>query len=441
VRLRGVQRYHWARDVDEALSLLSAYQGKGAILAGGVDLARSPRTDIEGLIDITGIGLSYVRKENGLQIGATTTLTEILEHPLAQEYAGGILPETLRKVAYPALRNVATLGGAAVSAHPWADIPTLLVALGAQARWQGSREEKATVEELYGREFRKIFRESVLLELFFPAWDGAFAFEKITRNAGDIALLNVCASLGLKDGKIALGPGGCGRPAHAGRTPPLAGGSSRGRAAQRSPLAKSRRGSESEGGGGERSAGRGLVAKGSGGSFGPAGSRTGYGKSRGKEGLVKIYFELNGKPQYVEVEPGESLLSLLRRLGMKSVKEGCGSGECGSCTVLLEGKPVRSCILFAPKIQGKRVTTLEGLGTLDNPHPLQLAFVEAGAVQCGFCTPGMILTSYALLERNPNPTPDEVREYLVGNLCRCTGYKKIVDAVLLAAEWKREGRW
>ena len=102
MRLRGVQRYHWARDLDETLSLLSAYQGKGAILAGGVDLARSPRTDIEGLIDITGIGLSYVRKENGLRVGATTTLTEILEHPFAQEYAGGILSETLRKVAYPA---------------------------------------------------------------------------------------------------------------------------------------------------------------------------------------------------------------------------------------------------------------------------------------------------------------------------------------------------
>ncbi len=156
---------------------------------------------------------------------------------------------------------------------------------------------------------------------------------------------------------------------------------------------------------------------------------------------MKIYFELNGKPQYVDVEPGESLLSLLRRLGMKSVKEGCGTGECGTCTVLLEGKPVRSCLTFAPKVQGKRVTTLDGLGTVEDPHPLQRAFVEAGAVQCGFCTPGMILTAYALLQANPDPTPYEVRETLVGNLCRCTGYKKIVDAVLLAAEWKREGKW
>ncbi len=156
---------------------------------------------------------------------------------------------------------------------------------------------------------------------------------------------------------------------------------------------------------------------------------------------MKIYFELNGKHQYVDVDPGESLLSLLRRLGMKSVKEGCGTGECGTCTVLLEGKPVRSCITFAAKVQGKRVTTVEGLGTLDNPHPLQRAFVEAGAVQCGFCTPGMILTAYALLQENQDPTPHEVREHLVGNLCRCTGYKKIVDAVLLAGQWRREGQW
>lgn len=156
---------------------------------------------------------------------------------------------------------------------------------------------------------------------------------------------------------------------------------------------------------------------------------------------MKIHFELNGKPQYVEVGPGESLLALLRRLGMKSVKEGCSTGECGTCTVLLEGKPIRSCLTFAPKVQGKRVTTLEGLGTLGDPHPLQETFVEAGAVQCGVCTPGMILTAYALLEEDPDPTPHKVREYLVGNLCRCTGYQKIVDAVLLAAQQKREGQW
>ncbi|MFN3346323.1 MAG: FAD binding domain-containing protein [Candidatus Bipolaricaulaceae bacterium] len=222
VRLRGVKRYHWARDVDEALSLLSAYQGKGAILAGGVDLARSPRTDIEGLIDVTGTGLSYVRGDaSGLRIGATTTLSALLEHPQAREYAGGVLAQALRVVAYPALRNMATLGGAVVSAHPWADVPTLLVALGAEVRYQGpSGEKRTTLEDLYHTNFRTTFRESVLLEVSLPAWDGAFAFEKVGRNAGDIALLNACAGLGIREGRIVWARVAVGaRPARGERLP------------------------------------------------------------------------------------------------------------------------------------------------------------------------------------------------------------------------------
>lgn len=156
---------------------------------------------------------------------------------------------------------------------------------------------------------------------------------------------------------------------------------------------------------------------------------------------MKLYFELNGAPRYEEIGPGESLLSLLRRLGMKSVKEGCGTGDCGACTVLLDGRAVRSCLIFAAQIRGRRVTTVEGLGTVDNLHPLQEAFLAAGAVQCGFCTPGMILTAYELLSQNDDPKPEEVREAIAGNLCRCTGYRKIVDAILLAAKGKKEGRW
>lgn len=156
---------------------------------------------------------------------------------------------------------------------------------------------------------------------------------------------------------------------------------------------------------------------------------------------MKITFNLNRVPQYLDVEPGEPLLSLLRQLGMKSVKEGCGTGDCGACTVLVDGRAVRSCLMLAPQIQGKKVLTLEGLGTVDDPHPLQKAFLDSGAVQCGFCTPGMVLVAYELLLGNDNPSRDEVAEAISGNLCRCTGYVKIVDAVLLAAQWKREGRW
>lgn len=156
---------------------------------------------------------------------------------------------------------------------------------------------------------------------------------------------------------------------------------------------------------------------------------------------MKIAFDLNGVPQYLDVEPGEPLTALLRRMGMKSVKEGCDTGDCGACTVLLDGRAVRSCLMVAPQVQGKRVLTVEGLGTVDDPHPLQQAFLDSGAVQCGFCIPGMVLVAYELLARNSDPTSDEVREAIAGNLCRCTGYVKIVDAVLLAARWKREGRW
>lgn len=156
---------------------------------------------------------------------------------------------------------------------------------------------------------------------------------------------------------------------------------------------------------------------------------------------MKIAFELNGVPQYLDVEAGEPLVALLRRLGMKSVKEGCDTGDCGACTVLVDGRAVRSCLMVAPQVQGRKVTTVEALGTVDDPHPLQRAFLDAGAVQCGFCTPGMVLVAYELLGRNDDPTPEEVREAIAGNLCRCTGYVKIVDAVLLAARWKREGRW
>ena len=205
MRLSGIKRYHFARDVDEALSLLAAYYGRAALLAGGVDLARSARGDLEGLIDITGMGLSYVREEGGgLRIGATTTLTGILESKAAKEYLGGFLCEVLRRVAAPPLRNMATLGGAVASAHPWADIPTVLVALGAEVRWSDEKgEHRASAEELWQRQFRKMFRNAVLTEIRLPAWEGAFAFEKLSRSACDIALLNCACGLGVEDGKIA----------------------------------------------------------------------------------------------------------------------------------------------------------------------------------------------------------------------------------------------
>ena len=149
-----------------------------------------------------------------------------------------------------------------------------------------------------------------------------------------------------------------------------------------------------------------------------------------------VRFRVNGEQTTVHVEPTKTLLDVLREdLFLTGTKRGCDSGECGACTVLLNGQAVNSCLILAPELDGKDVLTIEGLSKdRKELHPLQKAFIEKGAVQCGFCTPGVIMTAKALLDENPNPTEEEVRYGVSGNLCRCTGYSKIVEAILTAGE-------
>lgn len=151
-------------------------------------------------------------------------------------------------------------------------------------------------------------------------------------------------------------------------------------------------------------------------------------------------FVVNGKPYEVMLEPNMTLLEVLRdQLGLTGAKYGCGVGECGACTVLIDGKPVLSCSTLAIRVRDRKILTIEGLAQHTALHPIQKAFIDYGAIQCGFCTPGMILTAKTLLDENPNPTKEEVKSALSGNLCRCTGYVKIVNAVLAAAEAMRKG--
>lgn len=148
-----------------------------------------------------------------------------------------------------------------------------------------------------------------------------------------------------------------------------------------------------------------------------------------------IRLKVNGEDYEVLVKPNMTLLDFIRNgLGLTGTKKGCDEGDCGACTVLLDGKPVNSCLVLALEANGKEVLTIEGLGQEGGLHPLQRAFIEKGAVQCGYCTPGMILSAKALLDVNPTPTEDEVRSAIAGNLCRCTGYVKIVEAVLTATK-------
>ena len=150
---------------------------------------------------------------------------------------------------------------------------------------------------------------------------------------------------------------------------------------------------------------------------------------------ITIELELNGQLQRFEIAENETLLYLLReRAGLTGAKKGCDLGECGACTVIMDGRAVNSCCVFAVQADGRRVETIEGLGSPDHPHPLQQAFIDAGAIQCGFCTPGMIMAAKALLDRNPRPSRAEIRQALSGNLCRCTGYEKIERAVEMASQ-------
>ncbi len=151
-----------------------------------------------------------------------------------------------------------------------------------------------------------------------------------------------------------------------------------------------------------------------------------------------ITLTVNGEPRTVDVAGHETLLWMLReRLGLTGTKDGCSAGDCGACTVLLNGEPVNACLVLAAQAEGAEIITIEGLQRDGSPHPIQRAFYEEGAVQCGYCTPGFILSGVALLEKNRAPSQDEIRAALSGNLCRCTGYSKIIAAVERAArEWR-----
>ena len=153
---------------------------------------------------------------------------------------------------------------------------------------------------------------------------------------------------------------------------------------------------------------------------------------------VEVEFVLNGKPAKVLAKPNSTLLDTLRNeFKLTGTKKGCDRGDCGACTVQLDGRAVNACLVLTPQVAGKKVVTIEGIGTPDKLHPLQETFVDFDAVQCGYCIPGLIMSAKALLEENPNPTNEEIRNYVSGNLCRCTGYLHQIDAIKATAKMKK----
>ena len=146
--------------------------------------------------------------------------------------------------------------------------------------------------------------------------------------------------------------------------------------------------------------------------------------------MISLKFILNKKEVSIEADPSIRLLDLLRdKFNLTGTKEGCGIGECGACTVMVNGQAVNSCLILAGQINGSDILTIEGIAVNDELHPLQRNFLSHGAVQCGYCTPGMVISAYALLQENPDPSEEEIKDAIAGNLCRCTGYKQIIEAV------------
>lgn len=154
---------------------------------------------------------------------------------------------------------------------------------------------------------------------------------------------------------------------------------------------------------------------------------------------MKIHIMINRESKEIEIHPGDRLLDVLRREGYHGVKEGCGDGNCGACVVLLDGCPVNSCLMLAARADEREIITIEGIGSPAEPHPIQKAFADHGAIQCGFSTPGSILSTYALLKENPHPTKAEIQRALDGNLCRCTGYVKKIEAIASLAGTEQPG--
>ncbi len=456
----------------EALALLGEHGAEAKALAGGQSLVpllnyRLARPRL--VVDISGLPLGGLRVENGqLRLGA------LVRHHILEESAEiarhcPLLAEAASLVGNVRVRALGTLGGSLAHADPAAELPMALGALGARLTLEGTagRRTVAAAEFATGPLTTVLGPDELLTEVEMPLVPGAgWAVEEFARRAGDFALVAVAALVSLdrqgrvEDARLALGGVGPAPVRARAAEDALRGGEparerlSRAAEAARDGLAPP---SDAFASGAYRRHLAGvLVRRALGRAVARAISSAGAVEApaeaspriapaqpaleRQRRGMI-ARFVLNGREREVETLPHQTLLEVLRdQLGVFDAKEGCGEGVCGACTVLLDGRPVSSCLVLVPTVARRRVVTVRGLEPDGGLHPLQEAFVRHGAVQCGFCTPGMLLTALAFLERHPRADRGAIRSALDGNLCRCTGYTKILDAVeAYAREAERRG--
>jgi aerobic-type carbon monoxide dehydrogenase small subunit (CoxS/CutS family)/CO/xanthine dehydrogenase FAD-binding subunit len=450
---RGIRSYHRPTRIEEAQQL--AAQG-AAPLAGGTRLLAADGS-VPNVLDLVGLGLHGLRVEDeDLEIGAMTPLQDVVDAPIAYSTTAGLLPAACR-AAVPSrlLRGMATIGGEAIHDDPDSELAAALLALNAVfvvAHPQEPRESPA-LRFLRGPA-ADLAGGGILRSVLIPGAPHGAALERAAALPSLPPLVAVAVTTTFSGEKLARV-----RLAVTGQvTPPArfieaeaqlertageedvlerAANLVSGHAPFRDDVAATADV--------RRRIARPLVLR---------ALRTALERGRGREPAERprlrplhphrapapmpyftsgrLELNVNGRRLRAEAEARTTLVDLLRGAGVFGVKAGCGTGRCGACTVLLDGRPVASCLTLAVRAQGRTVLTVEGLGTAERPHPLQTAFTEAGASQCGFCTPGLVLGARALLDAVPHPTENEVRDALAG-LCRCTGYARPVAAVLAAA--------
>jgi aerobic-type carbon monoxide dehydrogenase small subunit (CoxS/CutS family)/CO/xanthine dehydrogenase FAD-binding subunit len=448
----GIRSYHRPTRLEEALSM--AAQGMTP-LAGGTRLFASDR-ELPNVLDLWGLGLDRLSMDDSdLVLGATITLQDVLDSPMAWTATAGLLPEACRAHSVSRmLRGMATVGGEAAHAAHDSEVAAALLALNAVFVVKRPAEVLEIPAIRFLRNPREDLAGGLLTSIFIPGAPGGAALERVAVLPSAPSLVSVAVALSLSGGKCSRAriavSGLAGPPARvteaedrieltaaadddveecaglvaraAFRDDAHAPADYRGRAARvlalralRRAVAMARSGRPLE----PPRAWRALPER--------VPAALPYFTS-GRMDLA-----VNGAALHPDVEARTTLLDLLRRLGYWGVKHGCETGECGACAVLLDGRPVNTCLTLALRAAGRQVLTVEGLGAPDRLHPIQAAFVDSGAIQCGFCTPAMEVCAKALLDNVPDASEAEVRDALAGCLCRCTGYVKPVQAVLAAA--------
>ena len=443
-------RYEAPETLAAAVALLAA--ASGTVLAGGTDLIVQMETDLiepQLLVDIKKIReMRNITAENGgFRVGAAVTGMEIMDHAgLCKNWPGVV--DGVKLIGSIQIRGRATVGGNLCNASPAADSVPALVAAGAVARVVGANGvREVPVEQIsLGPGKTSLAKGEIVVSLFLPPRPphAGDAYQRLTpRTEMDIAVVGVGISLPLDDGgvlQVGAGRtrgGGTDRAVGAGGAAALIGTRVDDAALERLAAAASaacrpiddKRGTKEYG-----SRWRECWP-----SVRPDRRSNGRDKLMSKKHHVTT--TVNGDEYEFLCEPQQTLLDVLRdELMLSGTKEGCGTGDCGACSVVVDGTLVCSCLVLAVETEGKSIETIEGMAQGDQLHPLQRKFLELTGLQCGICTPGVLIAAKALLERNPDPTETEVRYWLAGNLCRCTGYDKIIRSVLAAAEEMRGGR-